>query len=282
MVKLIAHLGPNGTYTESAAIAYQSILRETTGEKYDLLPCESIAQTLYVTAAGETDLAIVPVENSIQGTVAVTLDTIWELDKLQIHQALILPISHQLLSQGRSFEEINTVYSHPQALAQCQKWLEKHLHHAHLIATNSTTEAVQILNQETNAAAIASLRASQIYNIPIIAKNINDYPENCTRFWVVSLEKSGYGNYISLAFYFEKNSPGVLVKPLEIFAKREINLTRIESRPTKRLLGEYLFFMDLQGDLSKTDMKTSIEELSSLTKVLKVFGNYNVLKIESS
>lgn len=281
MSKLIAHLGPSGTYTETVALAYAAILKEKTGQEYILSPYASIAQTLYSTASGKTDLAVVPIENSIEGTVAVTLDTIWELNQLQIQQSLDLPVSHSLLSRGRSMEGLKTVYSHPQALAQCQKWLEKHLPDARLIATNSTTEAVQHINQEPTAGAIASPRASQLYDLPILAKEINDYPDNCTRFWVVSLEKSSYGSHVSLGFSVHENVPGILLKPLQVFAERKINLSRIESRPTKRSLGEYLFFMDLEGDMRETVIKTSIEELSKLTKELKIFGNYNVFKITS-
>jgi prephenate dehydratase len=281
MVKSIAHLGPSGTYAETAALAIAAILKEKTGREYSLSPCPSIAQTLYSTASGKTDLTVVPAENSIHGSVAVTLDTMWELNGLQIQQGLDLPISHCLLSRGKALTGIKTIYSHPQALAQCQKWLEKNLPDARLIPTDSTTEAIQHLNQEPTAGAIASPRASQLYDLPILAQEINDYPDNCTRFWVVSLEKSGYGSHISLAFSFEENIPGILVKPLQIFAQRDINLSRIESRPTKRTLGEYLFFIDLQGDMRETRIKTGLQELSNLTKVLKIFGNYNVLKIES-
>lgn len=282
MVKLIAHLGPSGTYTETVALAYGEILKKTTQEEYVLSPYPSIAQTLYSTANGETNLAIVPVENSVHGTVTITLDTIWELNNLQIQQGLDLPVLHCLLSRGRSLKGIKTVYSHPQALAQCQKWLEKNLPHARLIATNSTTEALKHINQEPTSGAIASKRASELYNLPIIATQINDYPDNCTRFWVVSLEKSNYGTHISLAFSFEENRPGILVKPLQIFAEKKVNLSKIESRPTKRILGEYLFFMDLEGNMKEKAIKTSLKELSNITKDLKIFGNYNVQKIESS
>ena len=281
MVRSIAHLGPSGTYTEVAALAYADILKQQTGEEYRLAPYPSIAKTLYSTAGGETNLAVVPVENSIQGSVAITLDTIWELDRLQIQQGLVLSVTHGLLSRSRSLRGIKTVYSHPQALAQCQKWLEKHLPGARLIATNSTTEAVQHINQEPTAGAIASRRASRLYNLPILAANINDYPDNCTRFWVVSLEPSTYGSHISLAFNFAANVPGTLVKPLQVFAQRGINLTRIESRPTKRALGEYLFFIDLEGDTREVSITRALEELSSLTEELKIFGNYDVLQIQS-
>jgi len=280
MTKLIAHLGPNGTYSEVATLIYARQLQEKTGSESKLVPFPNIAQTLKAVADGEADVGVVPVENSIEGVVAITLDTLWELDTLQIQQGLNLPVVHNFLSRGKSLKGIKTVYSHPQALAQCQKWLDTNIPNAKLVAANSTTEALHFINHEPTAGAIASLRAAQLYDLPIKVANINDYPDNCTRFWVVSREKHIGGNHLSLGFSFAKNKPGVLVKPLQIFADKEINLTRIESRPTKRSLGEYLFFFDLEGDSTKIEIQSALEELSSLTKTLKIFGNYRVVTIK--
>lgn len=281
MTKIIAYLGPKGTYSEVATLHYAQYLYEKKGIKSELVPINSISQTLRTLAKGDVDVAVVPVENSIEGTVAITLDTLWELEGLHIRLALTIPIIHNLLSRSRSLEQIKTIYSHPQALAQCQKWLEKHLPQAQLIPTNSTTEALHHLNHEPTAGAISSLRAAQLYDLPVKVANINDYADNCTRFWVISKEAHDYGNNVSFAFAFEANLPGVLVKPLQIFADKKINLTKIESRPTKRSLGEYLFFVDLQGDTTQTPIKSALQELSSLTKVLKVFGNYDILTINT-
>ena len=277
----IAHLGPTGTNAETAALAYANWLNQQKEQEVLLCPYSSIAQTLYSVANKQVDLAVVPVENSIQGSVEITLDTFWELEQLQIQQALVLPISHVLLSTGSSFEEIKTVYSHPQALGQCQRWLQQFLPSAKLVASNSTTEALQYLDQDPTAGAIASPRASQLYNLPILATEINDYPDNCTRFWVVGLTPTteGIGTCLSLAFSLSANIPGALVKPLEVFARREINLSRIESRPTKRSLGEYLFFIDLEGNATQKSVQTALAELPTYTEVLKIFGNYSVLPI---
>ncbi|MGK7876345.1 MAG: prephenate dehydratase [Xenococcaceae cyanobacterium] len=278
----IAHLGPTGTYTETAGLAYASWLVKETGQESMLCPYPSIAQTLRSVAQGQAELAVVPVENSIQGSVAITLDTLWQLDRLQIQQALVLSVSHALLSRGASMAGIKTVYSHPQALAQCQGWLEQFLPCAQLVATNSTTEALQHINQDPTAGAIASPRASKLYNLPIIASEINDYPDNCTRFWVLGLTPTRNGTHISLAFSVPANVPGALVKPLQVFAKRGINLSRIESRPTKRSLGEYLFFIDLEGNATQESTQAALAELPAHTEVLKIFGNYSILPIQSS
>ena len=278
----IAYLGPTGTNTETAALAYTKWLANETGADSILCPYPNINQTLHSVARGETQLAVVPVENSIQGSVAITLDSLWELEQLQIQQGLTLPISNVLLSQATSIEAIHTVYSHPQALAQCQKWLERFLPSAQLIPTNSTTEALQYLPRDLSAGAIASQRASKIYDLPILAASINDYPDNCTRFWVLGLKPALNGSHVSLAFSIPANVPGALVKALQVFADRGINLSRIESRPTKRSLGEYLFFIDLEGNINEESTKGAIEELSNCAEVIKIFGNYSVLKIESS
>lgn len=281
MTVSIAHLGPNGTYAEQAALAYVNWVRQETGQEAILCPYPSIAQTVRAVDQGEVDLAVVPVENSIEGSVAVTLDTLWQLDKLQIQLALVLPIAHALLSHAQSLESIQTVYSHPQALAQCQGWLEQFLPNVQLIATNSTTEVLQQLEHDCTISAIASLRASQLYNLPILASGINDYPDNCTRFWVLAQSQPQIkgASHTTLAFSVRANVPGALVKPLQVFAQRGINLSRIESRPSKRSLGDYLFFIDLEADANSALVQSALAELAAYTEILKLFGSYNVLAI---
>jgi len=276
----IAYLGPPGTYAEAAALAYVSTLAGETGRNSVLCPYPSIAQTLQSVAQGQAHLAVVPVENSIEGSVVSTLDMLWQLDTLQVQQALVLPIRHALLSRASTIEAIQTVYSHPQALAQCQGWLEKFLPSAQLVPTNSTTEALQYLDKDYTAGVITSQRAAQLYNLPILASAINDYPDNYTRFWVMGKQPSAGGSHTSLAFSTPANVPGALAKPLQVFASRRINLSRIESRPTKRSLGEYLFFIDLEADASQSPVQDALSELASHTEILKIFGSYSVLPIE--
>ncbi|NJR58215.1 MAG: prephenate dehydratase [Cyanobacteria bacterium CRU_2_1] len=281
MVVSIAYLGPAGTNTESAALACAEWLRQTTGQPSVLCPCASIAQTLRTVANGQSQLAVAPVENSIEGSVAITLDTLWQLDELQIQQALVLPISHALLSCAQTIAQIQAVYSHPQALAQCQGWLEKILPSVPLIPTNSTTEALQHLNEDQTVAAIASQRAAQLYQLPILVHPINDHPDNCTRFWILGLESSFEGSHSSLAFSLPANMPGALVKPLQIFANRGINLSRIESRPTKRSLGDYLFFIDIEASVNTDSVQSALKELRTCTETLKIFGSYDIISIEA-
>jgi prephenate dehydratase len=282
----IAHLGPPGTYSEQAAVFYVNWLSKSTGTEAILCPYPSISQSLHAVADGQAQLAVVPVENSIEGSVTMTLDTLWQLDTLQIQLALVLPIVHTLISCATSLDNIKTVYSHPQALAQCQGWLQRFLPTAQIIANNSTTEALQQLEQDPTTAAIASSRAAQLYNLPILANGINDYPENFTRFLVISQGEANYtskagASHTSLAFSTPANIPGALVKPLQIFAQLGINLSRIQSRPTKRSLGEYLFFVDVEADANEPLMQSALAELSMHTEILKILGAYNVLPISS-
>ena len=281
MTVSIAHLGPSGTNAEQVALAYLNKVQQETGQKATLCPYPSIAKTLKAVAQGGADVAVVPVENSIEGSVTVTLDMMWQLDMLQIQLALVLPIAHTLISHAQTLESIQTVYSHPQALAQCQIWLEQFMPQAQLIPTNSTTEALQPLEKENKAAAIASPRAAQLYNLPILATGISDYPDNCTRFWVVSQEECHIiGSHTSLAFSLPANLPGSLLKPLQVFAQRGINLSRIESRPTKRSLGEYLYFIDLEGSTNSPAVQSALAELTAYTEVLKNFGSYKVMPLK--
>ena len=277
----IAYLGPSGTYSEAATLAYVQELTSDSSVESVLCPCPTIAQTLHSLVQGQVHLAVVPVENSIEGSVTTTLDMLWQLDTLPIQKALVLPIRNALLSRASTLEAIQTVYSHPQPLAQCQRWLEKFLPSAKLVPTNSTTEALQYLDKDTTVGAISSERAAQLYQLPILVSAINDYPDNCTRFWVLGKQPSPGGSHTSLAFSLPANVPGALVNPLQVFASRGINMSRIVSRPTKRSLGEYLFFIDLEADASQPSVQTALSELASHTEILKIFGSYSVLPIDS-
>ncbi|WP_107668147.1 prephenate dehydratase [Cyanothece sp. BG0011] len=278
MVISIAHLGPVGTNAETAALAYAHWLEENQEKSSLLCPYPSIAQTLHSVAQGDTNKAVVPVENSTEGSVAITLDTLWQLDRLQIQQEVVLPIIHAFFSRGTALSGIKTVYSHPQALAQCQRWLQQNLPNIPLIPTNSTTEALQKISLEPTAGAIAAPRAAKLYHVPILVNQINDYPDNCTRFWVMTLNPTPtVGSRISLAFSVPANIPGSLMKPLQVFAERDINLSRIESRPTKRSLGEYVFYLDVEGNQDDPKIMDALKTLTNHTEVLKIYGSYPVV-----
>lgn len=286
MTVTIAYLGPEGTYTQLAALAYSLDLERRSSPPVNLLAFPSIPRAMQATADGVTTLTIVPVENSTEGGVTTTLDTLWQLQQLKIHHALVMPIRHGLLSQATRLSAIGAVYSHPQALSQCQRWLEHNLPHAQLIATRSTTEALEHLADNITVAAISSEWAAQLYNLPILAHNINDHSDNCTKFWVLKGDNretnTSHGQYTSLAFSLPVNSPGALLKPLDVFARSGINLSRIESRPTKRSLGEYLFFVDLETNAHSQVGQQTLNELLGCTESLVNFGTYDLVTADPS
>jgi prephenate dehydratase len=269
----IAHLGPKGTYTEAAAQAYGETLQ---GINFDLEPYANIASTLEAVANGSAKLAIVPAENSIEGAVTMTADTIWQLDtKLQIQQAIVLPIRHVLISTATNLSEITTVYSHPQALSQCQEWLQQHLPHAERIADTSTTAALGTLAANPRLSAISSVRAANLYSLPILAQPINDYPDNQTKFWAIGLQPTVAGNCTSVAFSLRSNTPGGLMTALGYFANRNLNLSRIASRPSKRSLGDYLFFIDIETNVNNCpQLKSALADLDAYAETVKNFGTY--------
>jgi len=272
----IAHLGPKGTFSDFAAATYAK-------SRHDLLTqleaYPTIAQAIRATEKGETDFCVVPVENSIGGGVMITLDTLWELETLQIQQAFTLPVQHALISKADRIEHIQTVYSHPQALALCRNWLGEHLPNAKLIPTSSTSEPMPIVQKDVSAGAIASSWGLRLYDLPILAHPINDYADNYTRFWVLGKQPATGGNHTSLAFSLPTNEPGALLKPLQLFSALNINMSRIESRPTKRLLGEYIFFVDVEAGANAQTMHTALEVLEMHTATLKIFGSYSLTQL---
>ncbi|MCH9055160.1 prephenate dehydratase [Parathermosynechococcus lividus] len=277
----LGYLGPVGTYSEEAAQRYAQWQQ---GEPIDLVPFSTIAGCLEALAIAQLDLALVPSENSVEGSVNSTLDSLWRLDKLHIQYAFDLPILHAFVAQTPRLEEIRTVYSHPQALGQCQRWLQHMLPHAQQCPVASTADGLQYVAQSATVGAIASVRAAQLHQLPIVATNIQDLADNCTRFWVVSRQQgNGWpttsSTHTSIAFSLKANQPGALLKVLQLFSDRQINLSRIESRPSKRALGDYLFFVDLEVNGQPAIVAECLEALTAVTDVLKIFGSYQFLPL---
>lgn len=278
----IAYLGPAGTYSEMAALRYLQLNHpDLEHDPSRMCPYPTITQAISAAENGNVEIAIVPVENSIQGGVTMTLDSLWQSEALQIQQAIVLPIAHALITRAAILADIKTVYSHPQGLAQCQLWLDRHLPTVQQIATDSTTDGLHRVAEDGTSAAIASQRAAELYNLPILQFPINDQPDNFTRFLVLGRNASHrQGTHSSLAFSLKRNMPGALVKPLLVFADRHINLSRIESRPTKRSLGEYIFFIDIEAALPDANCCEALEELKTVTENLKILGSYAIAQIE--
>lgn len=279
MALSLAFLGPQGTYSEQAALAYRQYLNDAAIALKDF---PSILQAIQAVADGRAELAIVPVENSIEGSVTVTLDALWQWSNLRIQDALVLPIANTLITRAQSLSEVQVLYSHPQPLGQCQHWIKTHCPQATLVPTRSTAEALRHVVEASTVAAIASQRAADLYGLPVLAHGINDQADNCTKFLILGQTESTHGSYTALAFSLGINQPGSLLKPLQILAAAGINLSRIESRPTKRSLGEYLFFLELEASAQEATTRQALADLRQCTETLNIFGSYEVRSVPSA
>ncbi len=268
----VAYLGPQGTYGQKAAHALVELEKIDSPE---FVPCVGLRSVIENAATKRCDIAVVPIENSVEGGVTETLDSLWRNSDLYIRRALVLPIRHALLSNGK-LTEISEVLSHPQALAQCSNWLHEYLPNALLLPTNSTAEAVKMVVGSKFRAAIASRSPENNSNLNEIAYPINDVAGNCTRFVLLQAEYvSQQGNLSSIAFSLNSNSPGALLEALTCIANLGLNMSRIESRPSKRELGEYVFFIDLElPNKPKLILNELYKKLSTLCEHFVDFGCY--------
>ena len=268
----LAFLGPAGTYGEQAA---RVLIEQDALEDVQLVPCVGLRSVVEQLAGGECDAAVVPIENSVEGGVTATLDALWSHPELCIRRALVLPIRHALLGSG-PLSRVTEVLSHPQALAQCSGWLAQHLPDALQLPTSSTAEAARMVAGSPFRAAIASQSAAREHGLDELAFPVNDVAGNRTRFLLLRRgQRSEQGDVASLAFSLHRNAPGALLEALACLAERGLNMSRIESRPSKRELGEYVFFVDvdLPPDPS-TALHDLIAHLQPLCEHLAHFGAY--------
>lgn len=272
----LAYLGPEGTFCQLAAEQYL----KAHGVNFTLEEYPSIAKLLKAIAENHVTMGIVPAENSIEGSVNVTMDMLAGNLSLYIHGELILNITHHLFSYATDYKKIDLLLSHPQALAQCQSFIEKNLSKAKIIETNSTAQAIQHVAQANeNSAAIGSLNSQQHYKVPVLANDIADYHHNQTRFLLIGNQPifSENTSKTSLVLRLKKDRPGGLYEILGEFAQQKINLTRIESRPSKEELGNYLFFIDCEAGHNHPGLHEILKRLTEKTSSLKHLGSYNNL-----
>lgn len=264
----VAFQGERGAYSENAIYSFF-------GEKVDAIPCKDLTQVFQSVANKEADFGVVPIENSLEGSVNQTYDLFFTFD-LKVKGEIIIRISHCLIANpGTTLESVKTVYSHPQALAQSRKFLEKSK--IKLIPTYDTAGSVKMLKEKKlkNAAAVASEKAADLYEMTILAKEIEDNHTNFTRFFVISKEDSKKtGKDKTSIIFASSHTPGALYSALGEFAKREINLAKIESRPTKQKPWEYNFYLDFEGHRSEPRCKDVLEVLRKNSAFLKVLGSY--------
>jgi chorismate mutase/prephenate dehydratase len=264
----VAFQGERGAYSESAVYAFF-------GESAVVKPCRDLAEVFESVNKQESQYGVVPIENSLEGSVNQTYDLFLEHD-LKVRGEIILRVSHCLIANpNTSLDSINAVYSHPQALAQCRNFLERL--GRELVPTYDTAGSVKMLKEQElkDAAAVASEKAAEIYGMKILAREIEDNPANYTRFFVLSKEDSPMTGKDKTSIIFSaSHTPGSLYHALGEFAKRNINLTKIESRPTKQKPWEYNFYLDFEGHRSEERCVKALKALEKYATFVKILGSY--------
>lgn len=267
----IAYLGPPLTFTHLAALS-------KFGSSVDYVDCSGIGEVFNEVDKGRADYGVVPIENSIEGAVNYTFDMFVNSD-LKICSEIYLEISHSLLSKVNSLENIKRVYSHPQVFAQCRRWIEKNIPRAELIEVSSTSKAAELSSKAKNTACIASLLASKKYSLKVLARSIEDTAHNVTRFLVIGENPAQPTEDDKTSIMFSvKDKVGALHDILVPFKKNRINLTKIESRPSRLKAWEYYFFVDMEGHYESKKLKVALSELAKGCSYLKVLGSYPVGK----
>jgi len=265
-----AYLGPKGTFSEEALLALGV-------DDLEPVPCPSIEEVFAVVGAGRADAGIVPIENSVEGSVNATLDTLAFDSDLTISAETVLEVRHALIAApGTQLSDIREVVSHPHATAQCRKWLSRNLPNAEVAAANSTAEAVESAVGQQGVAAVGTRLAAERYGGVVLSDSIEDFADNKTRFVVVDRDQPARSgdDKTSLALFLHRDKPGALLMILSEFAYGEINLTKIQSRPTKRVLGEYMFFVDLEGHQTDAAVATALNCLRLKLRTVKILGSY--------
>jgi chorismate mutase/prephenate dehydratase len=263
----VAFFGPEATYTHQAAIKHF-------GRNAQFTPVPSIKDVFFEVEMRRADFGVVPIENSTEGVVNHTLDMFVE-SGLHIVAELEQPISHSLLSSSGKLGAVKKVYSHPQALAQCRRWLDTHLPGVALHESASTSDAAVHATLDASSAAIASQLAGQIYHLKAAALRIEDSPDNATRFLVIGNDvPKPSGRDKTSVLFSVKDRVGALYDVLQPFRAAGLSLTKIESRPTKRRAWEYLFFVDFLGHQTDKKVQKALADLGRRCNHLKVLGSY--------
>lgn len=266
-IQTIAYLGPPSTFTHLASLG-------KFGESAQYIPVSGIKEVFDEVERGRSLYGVVPIENSTEGVVNYTLDMFID-SNLIIYGEVMQEISHHLMSKNGRFEDIKTLYSHPHAIAQCRNWLEVNLPQATVIETPSTSRAAEKCTSESDAAAIASDLAAQMYGLEILKSRIEDSIHNFTRFLVLSKTPSEpTGKDKTSVMFSVKDKSGALYDLLRPFASNGINMSNIESRPSRRKAWEYIFFVDIEGHINDDRIRKTLDEIKDRCLFLKILGSY--------
>lgn len=264
----VAFLGPEGTFTHQAALKHF-------GHSAKVISHTAIDEVFRDVEAGASQFGVVPVENSTEGVVTHTLDS-FMTSNLKICGEVVLRIHHNLMvGEKTSTDNISRIYSHAQSLAQCRKWLDAHYPNAERVAVASNAEAAKRMQSEWNAAAIAGATAADLYGLTIIADKIEDLPDNSTRFLIVGNQNIGpSGEDKTSVVVAVRNEPGALHDILEPFHRHGVDLTRVESRPSRSGTWNYVFFIDFEGHIDSQVVQAALSDVSSRAADLKILGSY--------
>ncbi len=274
----IGYLGPEGTFSEEASAIYQ---KKIGGAKF--IPYSTIHDLLIDVDKGKIDEGITPIENSAEGTIGLVIDALVNEVDLKIKQEIVIPVRQYLMAKVKvAPRKITEVISYPPVIDQCKQYLRKKLPKAKIRFAFSTADAArqvgeaEVVKGLNMPAAIASRTSAKLYGLSIIDSNINDYPDNATRFVVLAKNdhaRTGYDK-TSIVFSILKDRPGGLHDILGEFANRDLNLTKIESRPTKRTLGDYFFFIDMQGHRTDKVVSQALTKVKTKASFFKMLGSY--------
>ena len=275
-IKELLFLGPAGTYSEIAKNQFLTILAQKNIEQ---IPFATVKKIIEYVDANPNAAGIIPIENSIEGMVRETLDNLLSLKDscVQICAETVIPIHHCLVSKAKDIKKIKKIISHPQALAQCQNFISKHFDsNIEQIEKASTSKAAQeLVDLDESYAAIANKRTAELFKLNVLAKNINDEHDNKTRFIMLSRCSTTATDRDKTSIAFAtKNQPGALVKVLNVFDALNINLSYIDSRPSKKNLGEYVFFVDFEGHITDEPSQKVLDLIRLNTNYIKILGSY--------
>jgi prephenate dehydratase len=274
-VTRVAYLGPPGTFAEQALLTQPDL---AVGER---VPMKSVPQVINAVERGDVDLGFVPLENSIEGSVSVTLDTLAFDTDLLVQREVDLPVSLSLCARpGTKLSDVTTVLSHPNPFGQCRMWLLSKLPDAGQVVMNSTAEAAREVSRskKSGQAVICNTYAAELHGLKVLASEIQDHPENQTRFVVVGRGIPAPTNHdkTTIVCFQREDRPGSLLAILAEFASRTINLTKLESRPTKRSLGDYCFFIDFEGHIADELVADCLRNLAAKAAEVKFLGSFPV------
>ena len=262
-----AYLGPETTFSHQAAL-------KQFGHSTVLTPYNSIETIFSEVEHGNCDYGVVPVENSTEGVINLTLDSFVD-SPLHICDELKIEVSLWLLSKTTQLKKIKKIFSHPQPLAQCRAWLSQNLPGVEQVATSSTAQAAKMAKEQPGTAAVSGELAAKVYQLNVLKKNIQDRAENFTRFWIIGRQKAKKTRHNKTSVMFSiKDESGSLLKTLQLFARNKINLTKIQSRPLRNRPWEYLFFLDFDGHIEEKHIARVIDILSKRCLFIKVLGSY--------